>query len=380
MTIKNPPVGKFINWHTALVGEPAMSAALGAPLVKTFNHLRRYRAMEYIASYSGRYEVAINGNDANEFHIISRFPVRASSDDATAIITAKNWRRGYAAGSETWEWYKDYTDGAADATLYSSGAVSNSVTDDGVNSHASGRGSEFAVDIEPQAINVDDGFRCSRLDVANAMIHRLNVFGCPAEPDLAADEALLGLADISVGRVLQGYDETNTNAGTIGTLCHYMDGDSSDAVTGTDSVIHNTSRALFNTCYAKGVHLNDEAALISIRQDSDGDAQTYKVKPRNLTGGVTDVECDIAIMVWGDAGAGVQMVSSTAGDSSKYTIPGGGLATPTLVTTADFTGATYTHKLGVDPAGDYITINALSGAGNDVYINTVSLWENYQYR
>ena len=380
MTIINPPIGKFINWHRALVGDPAMSAAFGAPMVKTFNHLRRFRAMEYIASYSGRCNYAINGNDSNVFHVISRFPVRKSGDDATAIITSKQWRRGYGSGSETWEWYKDIGDVAVDKTLYSAGAASATVTDDTAASHANGPAREFSVDVEPVAIGTDDGFRCSRLEISNAMLHRLNIFGCPLEPDLSNDEALIGLADISVGRVLQGWDEANSDDGTIGTLCHYMDGDSSDVVTGTDSVIHNTARALFNTPYALGVHLNDEAALISIRQDSSGNAMTYKVKARNLTGGVGDVVCDIAIVISGDAAARIKLSSATAGDSAVYTIPGGGLANPTLVTSSSFVGTNHANALGIDPDGDTITIEALSGAGNDFYIQAVSLWEPYQHR
>jgi len=375
MTITNPPVGKFINWHTALTGDPAMSAQFGAPLVKTFNHLRRYRAMEYIASYSGRCDHTLNGNDANEFHVISRFPVRASGDDAQAIITAKLWRRGYAAGNETWEWYKDYTDGAADDTLYSAGAVSNTVTEDAGIMHAHGPGYEFAVDIEPQAINTDDGFRCSRLDVSNAMIHRLNVFGCPHDPTLEAGEALVSLSDVSVGRVLQGWDEGNDD-GTIGTLCHYMDGDSSEQVTGTDSVIHNTSRALFNTAYALGVYQTGVAAPgESLRQDSDGGAQTYRVKPRNLTGSGDKVPCDPAIIVYGGAGCVVTFSSSVAVDSVSYTIPGGGLAAPTLVTVSDFTG-----QLEIDDELDYVTVSGTSAGGIELYVQAVSLWEPHQYR
>ncbi len=43
--------GKMINWETAFSGEPALSAKFGAPMVKAFQHLRQYRAGEYVASY-----------------------------------------------------------------------------------------------------------------------------------------------------------------------------------------------------------------------------------------------------------------------------------------------------------------------------------------
>ncbi len=370
MTIKTPTVGKFINWKSALVGEPAMSSAFGAPLVHTFNHLRQFRAGEYVASYSGRCNHLINGNDANKFHIITRFPVQSGAGDVPVIITAKNWKRGYAAGNETWEWYKDYGDGAADSTPYSSGAVSASVANDTADSHANGAGNEFAVDVTPVAIGTADGFRCSRLDVTNAMIHRLNVFGCPVDPDIDADEAVVRLASVSVGRPLRGYVH-GTDDGTIGALIHFTD---DDGTNGTDSVIHNTCRPLFNTPYALGVHLNDEAAYIPIRSDSADNSMTYKVKARNLTGAVGDISCDVAVVISGDAGARIRMSSTTAADNTVYTL-GGGDAAPILKTTSDFTGT-----LDIDPAGDEITIEALSGAGNDIYIHTVSLWENYRYR
>lgn len=364
MTIKNPPVGKFVNWQRAYGGELASSAKLGQPLVAAFNHLRQFRAGEYIASYSGRVNPAINGNGASEFHIITRFPVQSGAGDVPLIITQKNWKRGYAAGNETIAWFKDYTDGAADVTLYDSPAEPITTTNDTANSKPHGKKSEWAVDVEPTAAN--DGFRCSRLDIDNALIHRLNVFGCPATPDLDADEAVVSSATVSSGDVLRGYVH-GTDDGTIGALVHYLDAE--------DSVIHNTCRALLNTPYALGVHLNNEAAYIPIRSDGAVNSMTYMVKARNLTGAAGDIACDPAIVISGDAAARIRMSSTTAADNVVYTIPGGGLANPTLKTTADF-GDT----LNIDPAGDTITIEALSGAGNDVYIQAVSLWEPYRYR
>jgi len=367
-TITNPRVGKFINWQCAYGGELAQSSAFGAPVVSTFNHLRQWRAGEYIASYSGRCNLAINGNSSNEFHIITRFPEQAGGGDVPLIITAKKWQLGYGAVNEVWEWYKDYTDIAADSTLYTSPATLNTVTDDTANSKAHGASREFAADVEPVDIATNDGFRCSRLDVDNAMLHRLNVFGCPLAATLDEDEAVVSNLDVSAGQPLRGYVD-GTDDGTVGAVAHYIDAE--------DSCIHNTARCLFQTPYAKGVHLNDEAILIPIRSDVNGVAMTYKVKPRNLTGGATDIACDIALVISGDEEAAVKFISNTAVDSSTITIPAGGYANPTLITTSH---AACEGTLNIDPDGDYIEIQALSGAGNDIYIHTVSLWEPYKNR
>ncbi len=386
MTTKNPPLGEFVNWQTAYVGEVPSSNKLGKRLVKTFNHLRRYRAQEYIASYSGRYDPAVNGNWASRFHIITRFPVRDSGDDAQIVINLKRWEigRGVAGPIDVLvDWYKAYG-GALTITLRECFIPVAEVTDDGINDDPSGFYAEWMEGVDgagdtqpltvtPVAIGTNDGFQCSRLNVDNIVVHRLNVMGCPHNPTLEDDESLVSLSDVATGQTLRGWDEGNDD-GTIGTLCHYMDGDASEQVTGTDSVIHNTSRALFNTPYALGVHLNNEAAYIPIRSDAADNAMTYKVMPRNLTGGATDIACDPAIVVSGDIGARVKFSSTTAGDTAIYTLVAGDAA-PKLRTTSDFSSS-----LDIDPDGDTITIEALSGAGNDIYIHTVSLWEPPQYR
>jgi len=389
MTAKNPPVGEFINWQTAYVGEPPSSNKLGKRLVNTFNHLRRYRAQEYIASYSGRYDPAVNGDWESRFHIITRFPVRKSGDDAQIVISMKKWEIGRPVAGPIdllVDWRKAYG-GAVTITLSECFVPVAAVADDGINDDPSGFYTEWMEGVDgagdtqpltvtPVAINTNDGFQCSRLDVDNIVVHRLNVMGCPHNPMLEDDESLVSLSDVATGQVLRGWDEGN-NDGTIGALCHYMDGDSSDAVTGTDSMIHNSCRPLFNTPYALGVHLNNEAAYIPIRSDAADAAMTYKVKPRNLTGGATDIACDIAVVISGDAAAELKFISNTAVDSSKIIIPAGGYANPTLITTSH---AQCEGTLNVDPDGDFIEIQALSGAGNDIYIHAVSLWEPYQYR
>ncbi len=361
--IINPRQGPFVNRELAFGGEVALSS-LGRNLIKAFNHLRQFRAGEYIASYNGRVNPAINGNNLSRFHIITRFPVQSEADDVQIVITQKNWLIGYAAVNEKTEWSKVFGGGVTE-TPYDALAPPIAVANDTSSSKPHGAYHEYEMTLTPVAIGVADGFRCSRLDITNAVVHQLNVFGCPIEPNLDADEAVVSLSDAAVGRVLQGYVD-GVDDGTVGALVHYLDAD--------DSVVHNTCRPLLNTPYALGVHLNNEAALIPIRRDGNNNAMTYKVKPRNLTGAAGDVACDPAIVAWGDAAAEIQFVT-TVGNSTKYTIPGGGLAVPTLITTTDFTG-----KLDVDPDGDFITINALSGAGNDVYINAVSLWESYQHR
>jgi len=368
--IINPRRGPFVNRETAYGGEVALSTALGSKLVKAFNHLRRFRAGEYVASYNGRVDPAINGNHVSKFHIITRFPVQADAADVQLVATQKNWMIGYGGGvNEKTEWRKLYGGGVTE-TPYDAAAPPAAVTDDTSISLPSGDYHEYEFGVTPEAIGAADGFRCSRLDITNAVVHQLNVFGCPIEPDLDADAALVGLSDAAVGRVLQGYVD-GTDDGTIGALVHYMD---DDGTTGVDSVIHNTCRPLFNTPYALGVHLNNEAAFIPIRSDTNDNSMTYAVEARNLTGGAGDIACDIAVVISGDAGAQIKLSSTIAVDNSTYTL-GGGDGAPILKTTSDFSGT-----LNIDPGGDFITIEALSGAGNDVYIHTVSLWENYRYR
>jgi len=289
--VNQPRVGELINWETAFVGEPALAAKFGAPMVRVFQHLRQYRAGEYVASYSGRCNLGINGNNANRFHVITRFPVQAGAGVVPLIITQKNWKLDYpAATTELVTWYRDYGDGAADITMYSGLAPATVATPDTVNDLASGRycewalgedadGDEKELSVTPVAIGTNNGFRCSRLNIDNAMVHRLNVFGCPHGPNIDEDEAVAGLADVSVGRVLQGYVH-GTDDGTVGAVAHYIDAD--------DSCVHNTARPLFNTSYALGVYQTGEAAPgDSLRQDGDGGAMTYRVMPRNLTGAAT---------------------------------------------------------------------------------------------
>jgi len=375
-TISQPRVGELINWETAYVGDPALAAKFGAPMVRAFQHLRQYRAGEYVGSYSGRCDLTINGNNANRFHVITRFPVQANAGVVPLTITQKNWKLDYpAATTELVTWYRDYGDGAADITLYTGLAAATVATPDTSNDLASGRYCEWAegedgagddkeLSVTPVAIGVNDGFRCSRLNIDNAMIHRINVFGCPHSPNIDEDEAVVGLADVSVNRVLQGWDHGNDD-GTVGAVAHYIDAD--------DSCIHNTCRPLFNTCYALGVYQTGVNPAESLRQDGDGGAQTYMVKPRNLTGSGDKVLCDPAIVVYGGAGAVVTFASTT--DSVTYTIPGGGLATPTLVTVSSFT-----DQLEVDDVIDYITVSGTSAGGIELYVQAVSLWEPYTLR
>lgn len=368
MTISNPKTGAFINWKNAYGGELARSSSFGMPCVRTFNHLRRWRSGEYVASYSGRCNVAINGNDVNRFHIITRFPVQSGGGTVPVIITSKKWKRGYGVVVELWDWYKDYTDGAADPTLYSAAAPLIAVTtDDTANSKASGTSNERKAEVEPQGIGTNDGFRCSRLNVDNAMLHRLNVFRCPMDGTLDADQAVVYDARVSPGEALRGYVD-GTDDGTLGALIHYMDGDTD----GTDSVIHNTCRPLFNTPYALGAHVTNEAGYVPIRSDANAVSMTYQVKARNLTGGAGVIPCDIAVVISGDVDAAIKFTSSV--DNSTYTLVAGDAA-PILRTTSDFS-----DTLNIAAAGDEITIEALSGAGNDIYIHAVSLWEPYQHR
>ena len=373
--IINPRKGPFVNRETAFGGELALSNSLGANLVNAWNHLRRWRAGEYIASYSGRVDPAINGDNLSKFHIITRFPEQVDGSDVQIVVTQKNWMIGYAgAVNEKTEWRKLFG-GAVTETPYDSLAPPNTITiGDTATSLPSGDYHEYEFEVTPEAIGTADGFRCSRLDITNAVVHQLNVFGCPIEPDIDKASALVGLSDVAVGQTMRGFIQ-GTSDGTVGALIHYMD---DDGTNGVDSVVHNSCRPLFQTPYALGVHLNNEANYIPIRSDANDVSMTYKVKARNLTGNaVDDVACDPAIVISGDAGARIKMSSTTAADNVVYTIPGGGIpqAVPELKTTTDF-GDT----LNIDPAGDTITIEALSGAGNDVWIQTVSLWEGYRYR
>jgi len=71
----------------------------------------------------------------------------------------------------------------------------------------------------------------------------------------------------------------------------------------------------------------------------------------------------------------VTFSSSVATDSVSYTIPGGGLLEPTLVTVSSFT-----DQLEVDDELDYITVSGTSAGGIELFVQAVSLWEPYQHR
>jgi len=375
--VSQPRVGELINWETAFVGEPALASKFGAPMVRVFQHLRQYRAGEYVASYSGRCSLGINGNNANRFHVITRFPVQADEGVVPLIITQKNWKLDYPADTdELVTWYRDYADGVADITMYTGLANATVVTPDTSNDLASGRYCEWAIgddadgdekelSVTPVAIGTNNGFRCSRLNIDNAMVHRLNVFGCPHGPNIDEDEAVVGLADVSAGRVLQGYVD-GTDDGTLGAVAHYIDAD--------DSCIHNTARPLLQTCYAGGIYQTGEAAHAALRQDGDGNSMTYRVMPRNLTGAATDISCDLAIVAWGGEDTEIAFTSTTAGDTATFVMPAA-IAAPTLFTTDDFDG-----QLDIDPDGDEITITGKSAGALELHVQTVSLWEPYKNR
>ncbi len=140
-----------------------------------------------------------------------------------------------------------------------------------------------------------------------------------------------------------------------------------------DAMVQDTARCLFQTFYPTGAFAN-AGTSIYFQEDSNGNPLLYDCRPRNLQElGV--VEADIAMIVnTATAGDTITYHSLTNTDTWTWTCPAGGIATPTMITTANGTGGVLGVGRGIqiDTVTDKVKI---STDGTDVHVNTFSLWE-----
>jgi len=374
-TIKNPPDGKFLNWRHCQTGEPAL-AAWARKAQQTFNHLRSWRTgADYVACYIGRPDEDTNGDPTNgttsRYHVITAFPVRADAGDQDLLIRAQLWRWGFDDGGtpaspllETWDFYKDATDVAPDVSK-GYATETTAVTNDGYTDAPHGDVRRILVHVAPVSTATDEGFRMSRLDVENAMVANLSIWAVPTSSVLDLDQAIVRESDIAAGRAIMGFADGATDQKSLGALTHYIDSG--------DSVIHASRRCLFQQCYPIGAWAEDTAAYAHIRAESvtgGANGSTYKVKPRNLNSGVGSIVADIALCLTASDGAKIRLTSSV--DSWVYTSGGD---TDALITSEDGVSPNATNGILIAPGGDYIQVETLTGAGKDLLLQTISLWE-----
>jgi len=378
MIIKNPRAGKFLNWRHCHTGLPLLASWM-RKAQQTFNHLRGWRAGNtYVASYIGRPDEAVNGDPSNRtvstYYVITGFPVPndAPPPNRKIRIRAREWKWGFGDPNpllETWEWYADAADGAAQVTkIYTCTPETWTVNDDYTDAPG-GPVRMFTGTVVPVATGTNDGFRMSLLTVENVMMADLSFWALPLSEDLTADNAIVTEADVTAGEPVLGYKIGGEDR-SVGALAHYMDSG--------DSMIHATRRALIGHCYPIGAFAAGTGDWVALRAESltgSLNASTYKVTPRNLDNGTGDITCDVALCVTMDVDTQIRLTAETSGDKWEYTSGGDAAA---LITTSDGTSASGGAGTGlqIDPAGDYIRVDVKGATESDeVLIHTISLWE-----
>jgi hypothetical protein len=470
----------------------------GEKFQRAFQNLRAWREMEAIARYSGRPEFDVNGNptsSANSLYVFSRFPERADSSDRQVRIDMGFWAKASMGGAVTaatarqMDWYNDWTDGAADATLSS---FLHNITNDTLYGSRSGTSEVLIGNVTPQSsvfadsdmetagvgswtvgvpagalsketaspysgtqslritysgaanpsiyqsvftigrtyrirgwargdgtfapyltnvtgptiwtgtsstnwqyfdvtfvalhargsalrgnmsaagyVEFDDitvleyeGFHVSKLDITYCYLSNMTVSTMPETTLTDAQGYFVKPNKFITYEALRG-----STSGTVGDSVGRM----AWGLERGDSAVQATHRCLFQTTYPKGAFVGSAGTPAPFQSDASSNPLRYKVTPRNLQKSSSPVECDVAIVVnTATAGDTIEMVSSTAGDTWTYTVPAGGIATPTAITTANGSGGGTGGGLLVAAAGDLATVRA---QGADVHCNTFSLWE-----
>ncbi len=362
MPIINPSKGKFVNPQLCYTGTPARSATHLQPAWNTFQYLRGYGALQYVASYIGRPVIDDNGNEDADFYVITGFPEKVGTTTTTRdlFLYLLGWSNTNLAGNETIVWHDVVGD--AGVSLYDTGCA-DSQTDTAATG-PTGAVHAHNVTVTPVAIGTDDGFKMSHVDCDNILPACLLVAGAPATSTLDADQAVTPLTQFEVHSPLRGIDESTApdDFGNIGALAYYQNTD--------DSVAHNSRSCMMQVCYPVGNYAEDTVAYTDTRADGTPSDYTYKLMPRQGLWTTSDVSCDLALCISGDNGAKIKLSTTVAGDSWIYTLAGG--CNKTLIVGSDGDGDA---KLDVRVAGDYLKIESLTEEGNDLTIHTVSIWE-----
>jgi hypothetical protein len=363
--------GEWINWKEGYVGAPPSSTQFGQKAQRVWSWLSQWRHGEYVASYSGRPEMAINGNGSNDFHIILFSPEKADTGNVTRQLGCyiKLWDHSFAGvGALDADWHDPF--GAAGTAVWDLTAWP--VTTNDTYGDAPQGPEAFLYEGMTYTPTVATDFcRHSKLVINNAMVACMSIFEMP-EPDLTAANLQVKLGDVGVGEVIRGFDTTLGNS--LGALIE-LGGDCDD---GDESLERNTRRTLFQTCYPVGVYQANTGGWESHRADSNGVAFRYRIQTRNLRGLAAGTATTFpAFVITADAGVDVRYVAGS-GDIWSYTVPGGGV-TDQLVTYSDGAGVAGAGLEVDNDAIDYVDIQVDAGVAEESQLQTVALFEDGEW-
>jgi len=236
-----------------------------------------------IALYFGRNSPASNGgtsfNVYRNFHIITHAPrlrdYTQTDHDRRLLVSFRYW--GYQMHSATqrhFRWFKDFGDSTASWTK--TVAYHNPASSDADTDYPSGGGDIFVCDYTPQIHTVKNGFRCSKFQIDNALVHSLSVEELPLKNSQLSNsqKAWLDPSRFKPGQPLTAQTGT-PYTGSIDSLINVQNG------YGTDSCIANQARCLFQTPYPVCAYSDGDGTSTmswrSLREDGHGHAQKYKL-------------------------------------------------------------------------------------------------------
>jgi hypothetical protein len=381
MSWPHNPKGKKTDLTLFHVGNVPVSAG-GISLQNTFNFARNYK-QNMVAAYIGRPDRSINGSTTGatlrKFHVITGSPVKAdwaTNPKRQLCVAVKLWHYNWGSGTRTWKWYE--TMGGGSSTLLTEDLIASGANDTDVD-YPSGEfvmfpQSDGDCQYTPVVAGTDDGFVASTLEVDYALVSALGVWEMPTPGTWMTDTQVYNTPspNFHEEQTLRGVDGASIST-SVGALADNIN------QAAKDTMVHNTRRCLFQTCYPICAYSDGVGSGVqtwnNLREDSAGNAQTYRVIPSNLTEGSSDIDCYPAIVLGAGTADGVEIrVSSvTAGDKWEY-VQSGAVGSDTLITASDGTGATGTGVM-VDPDEDFIKIEVKASTSVEALIKTVSLWE-----
>jgi len=239
-----------------------------------------------IALYYGRNDEDSNGGATKDvyrnFHIITHAPrlrdYTQTDHDRRLLISFRYWGHIFRSPSvptyRSFGWYKDFADGTADWTK--TVAYHNPLVDDADTDYPNGGGNTFVCDYTPQLHTAKDGFRCSKFQIDNALVHSLSVEELPLKNSQLSNsqKAWLDPSRFKTGQPLTAQTGT-PYTGSIDSLINVQNG------YGTDSCIANQARCLFQTPYPVCAYSDGDGTSTmswrSLREDGHGHAQKYKL-------------------------------------------------------------------------------------------------------
>lgn len=330
-----------------------------------FNYHINFERHGQVAQYWGRPSESLNGNFDSTFYIITS--AVASGDTAQVTrnigIRCQCWDiTNPPSETQTATVLFTWNDGAQQTQI-----VDGSSTQDGVYNEVPA-GPYYEDILAVSQGTPTSGFTVDEFGVDEAVVASMSAFDLP-ESYLTNDAAYsLAPGNFGPNQFLKGWDTTASNS--VDTLAQYQN---SIASTPTESMIHNSRRALFQWCDPSGLYVlgaGGSLAWTDCIETSGSDRFDFKIKPRNLRGRNyapdTDTQLtDIAVVARADATTKLRFSSIETADSVEVDLTAG-YAAATLVVA---------QGLEVAPEGDTIRVEAYVSTAAAVEIKTLSLWE-----